>query len=153
MTSSGAHALPVRGRRLWLGVLSAPAAWLVALLAGYAVASRSCEPAPNGLHLRLAVGLNVVLIVLALVLLAAALGALWMARDSVRAIDGTRPRKTAVETAPHDDDGGPQPAASAAWGRARFMAAAGVLVAVLFAFGIVLFGFAPLVLSSCTQAH
>jgi hypothetical protein len=151
MTSSRAQAPPVRERRLWFGVLSAPAAWLVALLAGYAVASRGCEPAPHGLHLRPVAGLNVVLIVLALVLLVVTFGALWIARDSFRTIDGACARRTAVETAPNDED--PHAAGSNVWGRARFMAVAGVCVAALFAFGIVLFGFAPLVLSSCTQAH
>jgi hypothetical protein len=35
--------LPVETRRLWAGLITAPAAWVVAELAGYYMASRSRE--------------------------------------------------------------------------------------------------------------
>ena len=122
--------------RLWLGLLLAPGVWAFGELAGYYLAARSCEPGPAGVPLRGTAYPAVVHIGLETVAaLVAALG-VGIALSSWRRLRG--------ECEPGDP-----PAA----GRARFMASTGLVVSVLFLFGILLFGFSAFVVNPCSQAR
>ncbi|HEY2376695.1 MAG TPA: hypothetical protein VGH98_12030 [Gemmatimonadaceae bacterium] len=138
MIDAGTERIPVSQRRLWFGVLIAPAAWIIALIVGYLLVSRGCDIAPNGLRGRPVASPGVVQVVFGVAFTVLALGSLWAARGSYRAIVASRPpgQSTRVE-----------------WDRARFMALVGILVASIFAFGIALIAIAPLMLNACMQAH
>lgn len=138
-TSSDERARPVlvEGRRLWAGLLLAPAAWLVAEVAGYYMASRSCEPGAPGLPLESFAAPRVAQVVLVLLTLAAAIVGLVLAVGSWRSL-----------AAQGEAHGGPPEI-----GRARFMALAGVLVSVLFAGGLLLFGISAFLVNACSQAR
>ena len=129
--------LPVAGRRLWAGLLLAPAAWLVAEIAGYYMASRGCELGRPGLPLEGFAAPRVAHVVLVVLMLVASLTGLALAAGSWRALSGGR----------GDADAPPE------LGRARFMALAGVLVSVLFTGGLVLFGISAFVVNACSQAR
>jgi hypothetical protein len=136
--------LPVGGRRLWAGLLTAPSAWLVAEMVGYYMASRSCET-PSGLPLEGFAAPRAAQLVLVALMLAAALAGLGFAMGSWRALS------TAGN--PHEERGGEHRNAGPELGRARFMALAGVLVSVLFAGGVALFGVSAVVVNACSQAR
>jgi hypothetical protein len=123
---------PIPTGRLWAGVVLAPAAWCVAELLGYYLVSRACDrgAASTVAHAGMtqdavAIGLGVVAVV----------GLVIAAGNWQR----VRKRST------------PNPAA--AWGRAHFMALAGVVASALFVLGIVLFALPPLLVNACDQVR
>lgn len=130
---SGVPAVPLR--RLWIGVALAPAVWVVGGLAGYYLAARSCEPArgvplpgtsrPTLVHIAFELAMAVV----ATIGLLTALGAMRETRHVERPGDAPAP------------------------GRAHFMALTGTVVSGLFLFGIVLMGFAGLVVDACRMGR
>ena len=138
-TSSDERAQPVlvEGRRLWAGLLLAPAARVVAEVAGYYMASRSCEPGAPGLPLESFAAPRVAQVVLVLLMLAAAIVGLVLAAGSWRSLAAQ----------------GEMHGAPPEFGRARFMALAGVLVSVLFAGGLLLFGISAFLVNACSQAR
>lgn len=120
--------------RLWIGLTTAPAAWLLGELVGYYVAARGCEIA-HGIPLRAGshpAGAD--LVVQAVALLTAGAG-LYVAATNWRA---TR------------DPGGAS--GDAAAGRAHFMAMAGIVVSAVCTVGIVMFGFSSFVVNACSRA-
>jgi len=132
--------LPVSSRRLWFGVLAAPAAWVVAELAGYALVARGCSagrlgPAAYAMprSFPIFVGLTIACVLVAV-------AGLLVARNSSRRIAG------AVEDRPVT-------AELAASRRARFLAGSGVLVSALFLLGVVLLGVLPPLLQPCSEVH
>ena len=129
-------ASPVALKKLWLGVLLAPGAWLVGELVGYYLAARSCEPGPAGIPLAGTAYPAPVHIVLELVLAVVAAIGLGLALSSWRRL--------------RDDCAPDEPTAA---GRARFMAVTGLVTSALFIFGILLFGFSGFVVNSCSQAR
>lgn len=135
---------PVSAGRLWFGLLGAPAAWLVTEFLGYLLAARSCEAGRNGINAYGVGNPPVVVGVLALLMLAIAAAAAWVAGGTLRRL-GARPGAAAA--------GRPGVDQSAEWGRARFMALAGVLTGVLFALGIVLIGLPPFLVRACSEAR
>lgn len=137
--------LPVESRRLWAGLLLAPGAWLVAEMAGYYMASRSCELGAPGLPLGSFAAPRVAHVVLVMLMLVAAVTGLTLAVGSWRALYGGR--------APHEEREREDRTAPPELGRARFMALAGVLVSVLFTGGLVLFGISAFVVNACSQAR
>jgi hypothetical protein len=126
---------PVGLTRLWLGVLTAPAAWLLMEIAGYYLAARNCEPAIGGVSVGRAIHASTTQVALDAVAIIAAVSGLWVSVGSWRAFRSMPDRHT-----------------SPAWGRARFLALIGVLTSALFLGGIVLFGLSPLLVSPCSQA-
>jgi hypothetical protein len=128
--------LPVGLKRLWVGVLLAPGAWVVCEGLGYVLAARGCEPGASPAGINGAVGPGIVQIVVALITLVLALGGLMIALGNWRAM---QPPPTRVD--------------SPEWGRAHFLAFGGLLMSILFAGGIVLFGIAPLFINACSQAR
>lgn len=136
--------LPVPPRRLWFGLLGAPAAWLVTEFLGYVLAARSCEAGRNGIN-AYGVGRPALVVgVLALIMFAVAAIAAWVATGSLRQL-GAWPGGLTAD--------GRNGARSAAWGRARFMALAGVLAGALFALGIVLIALPPFLVRACSEAR
>src|SRR6185437_2631536 len=136
--------LPVEGRRLWAGLLLAPSAWLVAEVAGYYMASRSCEVGAPGLPLEGFAAPRVAQVVLVGLTLLAALAGLALAIGSWRALSVALAKHAELNRAG---------SAAAVLGRARFMALAGVLVSVLFAGGLLLFGISAFLVNACSQAR
>jgi len=127
--------LPVGRKSLWMGVLLAPAAWILTEAVGYYMAARSCE-AIRGLPLagprypmlaQAALGIGALIV--------AGIG-LAIAISNLRRVNG-RPVGTEAT----------------ALGRARFMAYGGVLVSVMFLGGIVMFVLPALIVNACSQAH
>jgi hypothetical protein len=121
---------------LWLGILLAPGGWLVGELVGYYLAARSCEPGPAGIPLAGTAYPATVHVVLELVVAIVAAFGLGIALSSWRRIR---------------DEG--EPDEPTATGRARFMAATGLVISALFLFGILLFGFSGFVVDVCSQAR
>ena len=128
---------PVRASRLWAGVLLAPAAWLVAELAGYYLAARSCEPVTGGVPMPGTVAPRVVQAVLAGVLALVAVAGLVLAIGNRRALEPHASASTGGTVR----------------GRAHFMAMAGVIASALFLLGIVLFGLPPFFVNACSQVR
>lgn len=131
----GIERLPVGAKRLWIGVLAAPAAWVLMEIVGYYLAARSCEPGTSGIPLLGTSNARVTQVVIDAIAIVIALIGLGTAFRSWRAL--------------------PQPDRSAApeLGRAQFMAFVGVLVSALFIGGIVLFGIPPFLVNACSQAR
>jgi hypothetical protein len=127
---------PIRLRALWLGILLAPGGWLVGELVGYYLAARSCEPGPAGIPLAGTAYPATVHVVLELVVAIVAAFGLGIALSSWRRLG--------------DES---EPDEPSAVGRARFMAATGLVISALFLFGILLFGFSGLVVNVCSQAR
>ncbi len=127
--------LPVSSKRLWVGVLAAPAGWLLLELVGYYLAARSCEPGASGIPLGGTSNARVTQVAIAIVAIVIALIGLVTAIGNWRAL--------------------PQPGREppAELGRAQFMAFVGVLTSVLFLGGIVLFGIPPFLVNACSQAR
>ena len=135
---------PIPPGRLWFGLLGAPAAWLVAELLGYLLAARSCEAGRNGINAYGVGDPSLVVGLLTLLMLAVATAATWTAGGSLRRLGLSSGAITA------DGRRSDRPAE---WGRARFMALAGVLTGVLFGLGIVLIGLPPLLVRACSEAR
>jgi hypothetical protein len=127
--------VPVGLGRLWFGVLAAPAAWLLMEIVGYYLAARSCEPGTGGVPLTGVSNLRTTHVILDVIALVVASIGLLTAVRSWRAL--------------------PQPRgeATAARGRAHFMAFLGVLTSVLFLGGLVLFGVPAFLVNVCSQAR
>ena len=125
---------PVPLGRLWTGLLLAPGAWALGELAGYYLASRSCEPTLGGIPLAGTAYPATTHVVLQAAAAATAAVGVLMAWGSLRRVR----RDGAAGEAP-------------ARGRAHFMALTGVLVSILFLYGIVLFGFSGFVVNACNQ--
>jgi len=130
------EALPVGLKRLWLGVLAAPSAWVLAEAVGYWLAARSCEPGERGVPLGGTAYPAVTQVIVALVALGIAVYGLIVSLSNWRALHPQPQRNEQAE-----------------WGRAHFMAFSGVLLSALFMGGIVLFGLAPFFVNSCSQAR
>jgi hypothetical protein len=128
--------LPVGLKRLWLGVLAAPTAWLAMELVGYYLAARSCEPGTPGVPMAGTANprvTQVVIDVIALIIGIIGLG------TAVRCWRALQPQP--------DRDSSPE------WGRAHFMSFVGVLTSVLFLGGILMFGIPPFLVNACSQAR
>ena len=127
--------LPVGLKRLWVGVLAAPAAWLVMEMVGYYLAARSCEPGIAGVPMLGTAHPRVTQVIIDVVAAIVALIGLATALRSWRAL--------------------PQPGRDATpeLGRAHFMAFVGVLTSVLFLGGILMFGLPPFFVNACSQAR
>ena len=123
----------VTHRRLWIGMLCAPVAWLLAEGVGYYLASRSCEPGVHGVPLAGTAAPRMAQIVLCLLLLGAALYGLAVAVRNDRLV-----RESGADE-PHR-------------GRARFMSLGGILLGILFAGGIVMFALPAFFANACSQA-
>jgi hypothetical protein len=126
----------VSRRRLWLGVLLAPSAWVLTEGVGYYVAARSCEIGAAGLPLVGTTHPRLTQALISAVAFLIALTGLALALRNSRAVGG---------------DAGPNDAAEL--GRMRFMSYGGVLLGILFAGGIVLFALPAFIVNPCSQAH
>lgn len=143
---------PLPRRRLWLGLLLAPAAWTTAFTFGYVLVARSCE-GDNGMHATGLAGARWIDLAVALAMSVVAAWGLATARACVRDARST----------PAPDDRQAEIAAGAIdaeargtvpwWGRELLMARAGVIGSTLFLGGTLLFAIAPLLLNACNQAH
>ena len=123
---------PVPGARLWAGVLLAPTAWTVSELLGYVLVARACDRGSASMVAHAGLTQDIVAIglgVIAVIGLMIAIGNWQRLRDVARA-------------------GGP-----ASWGRAEFMALAGVVASALFLLGIVFFALPPLFGNACNQVR
>lgn len=120
---------PISRKHWWLGVLSAPAAWTFVEGVGYVVSARQCSPGAqqNTLQIR------VIQLVICAVGLIVAINGFRIAWSQHRALAATSPSGSAID------------------GRARFMAASGVLLSILFIGGIVLFALSALFLDVCKR--
>jgi hypothetical protein len=145
-------ALPIPRRRLWLGLVLAPGAWLVAFTVGYVIVSRSCE-GDNGMHATGVAGVRWVDLALALVMAGVAMIGLLTAVGSLREAE----RKCVPNDLQAEIEAGaldPEARGDVPWwGRELFMARAGVIASTLFLVGTLLFAFSPLVLNVCSQAR
>lgn len=122
-------------RRLWIGLLLAPATWVLGELIGYYIAARSCEPRAGGIPLLGASSPAVVEIVIQIVAALVAVAGIGIAFTSWR-----RSRPT----------GG---VAHAYRERSEFMAFAGMILGAVLLFGILLFVFPGFVVRACDQAR
>ena len=146
---------PVTKGRLWLGVATAPAAWVLTELVGYVIVSRSCEPGWNGLS---AHGVNrpgVVLTAIAVAMVLVSLGALLVATGSWRAL---RDREAPNDRAMRASSGSELPedaplAADPRWTRASFMAFAGIFTSALCGLGILFWSVPSFLLNACSQVR
>jgi hypothetical protein len=109
--------------------------------------SRSCEPASSGAGMAGLAHPRAWMVGLTVLLAVVALSGLWAAATSMRATSNARgdappPRPNVVT----GDRGAP-------WGRARFMAVAGVFVSSIFLGGTVLYGLPSLIVNVCAQVR
>ena len=128
--------LPVGLKRLWVGVLAAPMAWVLMGLIGYYLAARSCEPGTAGVPMLGTAHPRVTQVVLDVIALAAGAFGLVVSLGSWRALQPPPGRGSSPE-----------------WGRAHFLAFVGVLTSILFLGGILLFGLSPFLVNACSQAR
>ena len=129
-------AAPVSKRRLWIGLVLAPATWFAAELIGYYLAARSCELAPGGVPFAGTAYPRVThLIVQSAAAIIAAVGI---------AIAAVNWRATNADVRPGD---------APAFGRAQFMSFCGVFVGLLSLFGVLLFDVSGLFVNVCSQAR
>jgi hypothetical protein len=126
------ESVPVTMGRLWAGVLLAPAAWVVAELLGYPLASRGCDQRTVSAAARTGVTQDVIAVVLALIAVAGLVIAMGNWRQA-------RAAASSNETA--------------ARGRAQFMSLAGVVASALFTLGIVFFALPPLLINICREVR
>lgn len=138
--------LPGLGR-LWWGVAASPIAWVLTELVGYPMVARSCEPAAGAGGVHGFAHPRVWMVGLTILLAAVAASGLWAAWMNVRATsrsaaDAPSPRARMVT--------GDR---SAPWGRARFMAIAGVFVSSIFLAGTVMYGVPSLIVNVCAQVR
>ncbi len=146
MNAPSASRLPGLGR-LWWGLAASPVAWVLGELVGYPMVARSCEPASRGVGMAGLAHPRTWMVGLTLLLTVVALSGLWAAVTCMRDTSGAR----------HDS---PSPRANmvtgdraAPWGRARFMAVAGVFVSSIFLGGTVLYGLPSLIVNVCAQVR
>lgn len=118
-------------RRLWIGVLAAPLAWVAAEGVGYVSSARLCE-APVGV-LRSAEQARVVNVIICSICLLVALVGLAVA------IDNYRRMRTAGANVP--------------FGRAEFLAVGGVFASAVFASAIILFAIPAMVVNVCNHVR
>jgi hypothetical protein len=118
-------------------------------LVGYPLAARSCEPASNGPGMGGLSDPRAWMIGLTTLLTVVAASGLWAAVHNVRATD--HPRADTPSSAERPRSGRSDD--SAAWGRARFMAVAGVFVSSIFLGGTVLYGLPSLIVNLCAQVR
>jgi hypothetical protein len=133
-------ALPSRAR-LWIGVLAAPLAWVVAEAVGYVVASRLCESAANlaaGAAMSRARVAHIIVCVLCLFVALIGFGTALSNLRAVRSIRESLNGKTREIV--H-------------FGRTSFMSYGGTFVSGLFALGILLFATPGIVVNVCNQAR
>jgi hypothetical protein len=135
-----------------LGLVLAPAAWLVAFTIGYLLAARSCE-GDNGMHATGVAGVRWVNLGIAIIMACVAAFGLLTALGSLREAKRTpapNDREAELEAGALDPEArGPVPW----WGRELFMARAGVIGSALFLAATALFLVPPLVLNVCSQAR
>lgn len=115
-------------KRLWFGVLAAPAAWTLHEVVGYAVVARGCMLGDGSLPTwawSAYIGISL------LAVLAAAAGG-WVALAAFRRATGPTPVWR-----------------TEGWGRMELMGAAGVFISAALLLNIVLFGIMPLFLDPC----
>lgn len=146
MTAPRGSGLPGLGR-LWWGVAASPIAWVLAELVGYPMVARSCEPALGGAGMQGLAHPRVWMGGLTLLLTAVAASGVWVALMSVRATSN------AVSNAPPPLPDAVTGDRGAPWGRARFMAIAGVFVSSIFLLGTVLNGLPSLIVNVCAQVR
>ena len=119
------------GTHWWLGVLSAPAAWMFVEGVGYVVSPRECSAGrvleTDTLRIR------VTQLVICAVGLVVAINGLRVALSQQRALAAAAPTTAAID------------------GRKRFMAISGIHLSVLFIGGIVLFALSALFLDVCER--
>jgi len=127
-------------RALWFGLWGAPAAWSVQLLIDYPVAAHACYPHRVPLTGPTGGALQPITAIVALAALVVALAAMTVSARSGR----TAGDATGNSDMQEEERSGPQPLS-----RVRFMSAAGLMTSTLFAFGIVLSGAAPALVSPC----
>jgi hypothetical protein len=142
---------PVSGRALWFGLWGAPAAWSVQLVVDYPLAARACFPHRTPLPHPGGVGLHGITALVGITSLVALLGLLVsLAAMAVAARSWRQSRDRSAGDGAISDDAleqdrmGAQPRA-----RVRFMAAAGLMTSTLFAFGVILTGVSPALVSAC----
>jgi hypothetical protein len=143
---TGAPRMPGLGR-LWWGLAAAPVAWALAELVGYPVAARRCEPASRGLRAQSLADPRVWTLGLTALFTMLAISGLWIAISSVRTTMHARGAE-APTPQPH-----PMTGDTATWGRAHFMAVAGVFVSSIFVGGTVLYGLPSLIVNVCAQVR
>lgn len=134
---------PDRGteRRLWFGLLAAPAAWTIAELVGYGVIGRACRPLalPRGFEpvigaAELQTGQWLVVLGLQAAAAAVAVAAILMAYGVFRRWTGRVPITRAE-----------------GWNRVEFMAIGGVIVSSALLLNIIYFGVMPLIVEPCMR--
>jgi hypothetical protein len=120
---------------LWFGIFGAPFAWALQLIVDYAIIAHACFP--DGVPLLRPVfgGARAVSLSVSAVCVLIALAAILVAR---RSLDRTR-RATGSE----------QQLLDTGQGRARFMAMAGLLVSILFTFGVLMAALPLIPRSAC----
>ncbi|HEY4132226.1 MAG TPA: hypothetical protein VGM50_16575 [Gemmatimonadaceae bacterium] len=133
-------------RRLWVGVLAAPVAWVIAESVGYVVSSRLCETAGVIATSSVTARARIAHFALCLICLFIALIGFGAALSSVRAVRALRAR---------DDQRVPENIARdfIHFGRASFMAYGGLFASGLFSLGILLFATPGIVVNVCNQAR
>lgn len=119
------HDVPLAA--LWFALLGGPAAWTAHLLASYPLVPLACDTGSTA-------PLNILTVVTALIATAAAGTGWWAYR---------RARGAGAPDAPGAGD--------ASESRAGFMGLAGLLVALLFTFAIVIEGLPPLLVDPCIE--
>lgn len=133
--------------RLWWGVAASPIAWVLGELIGYPMVARSCEPALGGVGMQGLTHPRVWMVGLTILLTAVAASGVWAAVMNVRA---TSQVPAEVSTSrPHSVTGD----RNAPWGRARFMARAGVFVSSIFLVGTLMYGLPSLIVNVCAQVR
>jgi hypothetical protein len=130
-------------------VAASPIAWVLAELIGYPLVARSCEPASNGVGTASLSSPSAWMVALTILLTVVAASGLGAAVSSVRA---TLPSRAEGLSSPARPDS-VMSDSTAAWGRARFMAVAGVFVSSIFLAGTVLYGLPSLIVNVCAQVR
>lgn len=123
-------ATPPSRKHWWLGVVSAPAAWMFVEGVGYVVSARECA---SGLETD-TIQIRVTQLVICAVGLIVAINGLRVALSQHRALAAATPSAAAIQS------------------RMRFMATSGVIVSTLFIGGITLFALSALFLDVCERA-
>lgn len=138
--SGAGHPAPAQGLvplpLLWFGVFGAPFAWAVQLIVNYAIVAHACFPDGVPLEQPVFSGARAVSLCVSAVCLLTAVAAILVAR---RSLERTQP--------PAGDAG--ERVLGTGRGRARFMAMAGLIVSILFTFGVLMAALPLLTRSAC----